>query len=416
MTTVEPARVPARESGHPALPRLISCTRQEFGERYWGQAPLLTRAADLPEPFTDLFSADAVDVLVAERGLRTPFLRMAKDGATLPDRAFTSGGGVGAGITDQVSDDRLLHHFADGATIVLQALHRTWQPVTAFALDLAADLGHPVQVNAYVTPSQNTGFSDHYDVHDVFVLQVEGEKRWRIRPPVHPAPLRDQPWTHHRSAVEQAAAATPLIETTLRPGDCLYLPRGYLHSATALGGVSTHLTIGVHPWTRRHLADELVRVALERASEDPAVRASLPLGVDAGDPGARAGDLELVRSALLRALGEAGPDDLALALARRVRTAQRAAPVHPLAQVRAAQAVTALPGDQVLALRPHLAARLRPSRDGYAALDSRAGTVTIAGADLQRVRRLLDVGQATVGDLGEQLARQLLLSGVVLAP
>ena len=57
----------------------------------------------------------------------------------------------------------------------------------------------PRQVNAYVTPAQNTGFSDHYDVHDVFVLQVAGEKRWRIREPVHPSPLRDQPWTDRRS-------------------------------------------------------------------------------------------------------------------------------------------------------------------------------------------------------------------------
>ena len=36
----------------------------------------------------------------------------------------------------------------------------------------------------------------------------------------------------------------------LRPGDALYLPRGYLHSATALGDISAHLTVGVHPVTR----------------------------------------------------------------------------------------------------------------------------------------------------------------------
>ena len=58
---------------------------------------------------------------------------MAKDGSTLPDRAFTRGGGIGAGIADQVSEDRLLSLFADGATMVLQGLHRTWRPVTAFA-------------------------------------------------------------------------------------------------------------------------------------------------------------------------------------------------------------------------------------------------------------------------------------------
>jgi hypothetical protein len=398
--------------GHPALARLVACSAEEFAGRHWGAEPLLSRADELPAPFTDLFSNVAVDELVSERGLRTPFLRMAKDGSTLAERSFTSGGGTGAGIADQLSDDRLLRLFADGATMVLQALHRTWQPVITFSQDLAADLGHPVQVNAYVTPAQNTGFSDHYDVHDVFVLQVEGQKRWRIRPPVHPQPLRDQPWTDHRAAVQQAASREPLIETTLQPGDCLYLPRGYLHSATALGGVSTHLTIGVHPWTRRHLADELVRVALDRASEDPSVRRSLPLGTDASDPSAWAADLELARAAVLRAVAEVDASDLTESLARRARSAQRASPVGPLAQVSAAESLTP---DQRLALRPHLAARLCPVRDGYAVLESRAGDVRIAEADLERVRRLLDLGEVTVDDLGTTLARHLLLQGIAVA-
>lgn len=404
--------VPARPCGHRALERVVACTPADFAEHYWGRRPLLSRAEDLPAAFTDLFSSAAADELVSERALRTPFLRMAKDGSTLPDRAFTRGGGIGAGIADQVSDDRLLGLFADGATMVLQGLHRTWRPVTQFAQDLAADLGHPVQVNAYLTPAQSTGFSDHYDVHDVFVLQVEGEKRWRIRSPVHPLPLRDQQWTDRRLAVERGAAGEPLIEATLRPGDCLYLPRGYLHSATALGALSTHLTVGVHPWTRRHLADELVRVALARALEDVESRRALPVGVDPADPAAWAADLELVRSALVRAVGEMGAEDLAPALARMARGAQRASPLGPLAQLSAANALS---GQQVLTLRPHVGARMGALRRGYAVLESRAGEVTVAEVDLSRVRGLLDVGSATVAELGERLARELMLRGIVVA-
>lgn len=404
--------VPARPCGHPALERVIACTPADFAEHYWGCQPLLSRAEDLPAAFTDLFSSAAADELVSERALRTPFLRMAKDGSTLPDRAFTRGGGIGAGIADQVSDDRLLGLFADGATMVLQGLHRTWRPVTQFAQDLAADLGHPVQVNAYLTPAQSTGFSDHYDVHDVFVLQVEGEKRWRIRSPVHPMPLRDQPWTDRRLTVERGAAGEPLIEATLRPGDCLYLPRGYLHSATALGALSTHLTVGVHPWTRRHLADELVRVALARALEDVETRRALPAGVDPADPATWAADLELVRSAVVRAVGEMGAEDLAPALARMAREAQRASPLGPLAQLSAANALS---GEQLLTLRPHVGARMGALRRGYAVLESRAGEVTVAEVDLSRVRGLLEVGSATVADLGERLARELMLRGVVVA-
>ena len=168
--------------------------------------------------------------------------------------------------------------------MVLQGLHRVWPPVIAFSQRLAAELGHPVQANAYVTPPQNQGFSDHYDVHDVFVLQIAGEKRWSIHAPVLEAPLRSQPWTDRRRAVEQQAQQPPLIEAVLRPGDCLYLPRGFLHAAVALGGVSTHLTIGVHSWTRYAVAEQLLDQALRTVGSDPALRRSLPLGVRFDDP------------------------------------------------------------------------------------------------------------------------------------
>ena len=75
-----------------------------------------------------------------------------------------------------------------------------------------------MQANAYITPPQNRGFDDHYDVHDVFVLQIEGTKRWIIHEPVHPDPLRDQPWTDRRSAVAEAAKGEAYIDTVLEPG------------------------------------------------------------------------------------------------------------------------------------------------------------------------------------------------------
>ncbi len=400
----------APRGGRSALARLVSVSGEEFADRYWGREPLLSRRDELPEAFADLFSNDAVDELVSRRGLRTPFLRVAKNGATLGDRAFTQGGGVGAAIADQASDDKLLALFGDGATIVLQGVHRTWDPVLTFSQDLAAELGHPVQVNAYVTPAQNTGFSDHYDVHDVFVLQIAGEKRWRIRPPVHPSPLRDEPWNDRRDAVEAAARAEPLIEATLRPGDCLYLPRGYLHAATALGDVSTHLTIGVHPWTRRHLLDELVGLAVRRASTDESVRTSLPLGADLGEPSDWGADLESVRAAVIDAVRDVPAGDLAELLTARSRTAQRAAPIAPVAQVRAAARLT---DDDRLGLRDHLEARLVPAEVG-AVLRSRAGELALSEAETSAVRSLLDHGHTDVASLGPDLARRLVLGAVVV--
>ncbi len=406
--------VPGLLPGHLALPRLVAQDLEEFASRTWGRRALLSPAAALPQGFGDLLDAAAVDELVSQRGLRTPFLRVARRGSTLPERDFTAGGGVGAAIGDQVSDDRLLRLFADGATMVLQGLHRVWPPIVGFAQQLAADLGHPVQVNAYVTPPQSQGFDDHYDVHDVFVLQIDGDKHWRIHEPVHEAPLRDQPWTDHRAAVEQAAGTEPVIDAVLSPGDCLYLPRGYMHAATALGGVSTHLTIGVHTWTRESVARELVAAALARLVDDVEARRSLPLGADVGSAADIEDDVREVRDRLALALQAVADDDVAARLATRRRAAQRAAPVGPLAQLRAASAVDVPDGDLVLVVRPHLAAAIEPTSAGGAVVRSRAGDLTLAADDVAAVTAFLERGDATSVELGPTLARRLLLAGLAV--
>lgn len=404
--------MPGPTSGHPfGLRRLVAGDRDAFAAQGWGRSPLLSRAKDLAGGFDDLLEPGAVDELVSQRGLRTPFLRVAKDGTTLGDRVFTAPGGTGAGIADQVSDDKLVALFADGATLVLQGLHRLWPPIITFAQQLAADLGHPVQVNAYVTPPTSRGFSDHYDVHDVFVLQVEGEKRWSVHAPVHESPLRDQPWTDHRAAVERAAGAEPTIDTVLRPGDVLYLPRGTLHAATALGGISTHLTVGVHIWTRFTLAEQLVAEAVSRLGGDSAVRASLGLGVCVGDPDAIEGDVELVRDRLLKALSDVRAADVAAGLAGPARDAQRAAPVGPLAQLRAG---SDLHDDDLLQLRSHLDALIAERVDGSAELRSRAATLRLEDGEADVVRMLLAGDPTPVARIGRDLARRLLASAVLV--
>jgi len=405
--TAEQMAAPLAEDS--VLARLIAVGRDRFAGQYWGQQPLLSPAADLPGGFGALLSADAIDELVSQRGLRTPFLRVAKDGATLPDKTFTTQGGVGAGIADQVSDDRLVRLFADGSTLVLQALHRVWPPILEFCQRLAAELGHPVQANAYVTPPQNQGFSAHYDVHDVFVLQIEGEKQWRIHPPVLESPLRDQPWNDRKSSVQRQAEESPMLEAILRPGDCLYLPRGYLHAATALGGVSTHLTLGVHVWTRFALAERVMSQVMRSLAGNPAVRASLPLGVDVADATAMRPDIELITAALLHAVEHPDLDQLSESMLQDARRYQRAAPVGPLRQLRDAEAIT---DDSVIALRRHVVASIDHTRSGLV-LRSRAGDLTVTEADVAPLKALLNAGTASGGDLGLELTRHLLLAGLV---
>jgi lysine-specific demethylase/histidyl-hydroxylase NO66 len=324
------------------LRRATGLSIGDFAATYWGACPLVRRAASLPGgDFSDLLSLTAVDELLSQRGLRTPFVRMTRDGNVLAPGRFTRGGGAGADIADQVADDKVLAEFSAGATLVLQGLHRTWPPLGEFAVALTSQLGHPVQINAYVTPPQNQGFAPHYDVHDVFVLQFAGRKRWRVHEPVLAAPLREQPWDSRKAAVAARAADPPLMETVLESGDSMYLPRGYIHAATSLGEISGHLTVGVHPVTRHTLAAE-VFAAL---TDDVELRRSLPVGVNLSDPEVIGGEVEATVAALRAAIDRLDCDAVARGVGRHLAATTRSAPLAPLQQFSAA--ATLGPGSAV---------------------------------------------------------------------
>ncbi|MGY1691816.1 cupin domain-containing protein [Geodermatophilus sp. SYSU D01105] len=302
----------------------------------------------------------------------------------------------------------MLRLFADGSTVVLQGLHRLWPPLIEFADQLAADLGHPTQVNAYVTPPSSRGFSPHYDVHDVFVLQVAGEKHWRIHEPVLPDPLRTQPWNDRAAAVAAAAEREPVIDAVLRPGDALYLPRGYLHSAVALGEISAHLTIGVHPVTRWAAAESVLDLVRVLAAEDPELRRSLPLGVDLADPGAVTDDVAAVVAGLREWLGRVDPAEVADRLRSRTWAQVRPEPVAPLAQ---ATAASALSPDTVLRVRRRLRCQLREPVDGRVTLVAGRRSLELPADTRPALAGLLAAGELKVADLpGLDVADQLTLA------
>jgi len=169
--------------------------------------------------------------------------------------------------------ERVAEEFERGATIVLQALHVYHPPLARFCRELERALGHPAQANAYYTPRSAQGFGVHHDTHDVFCVQVEGQKRWLVYPPVLELPLRDQKYTEAMGEPGEA-----VLDVTLRAGDTLYLPRGWLHEARTSDSHSLHLTIGVATYTwfdaLKAALEETAReeVELRRAASMNAVR------------------------------------------------------------------------------------------------------------------------------------------------
>lgn len=312
------------------LSRCIATDPDTFATEYWGRRPLLSRSGTLPRDFADLLAPDMVDELIAERGVRAPFIRLAKEGDVLAKDCYLGPAGFGAEMPDQVDSAKVLEQFAAGATIVLQGLHRLWPPVIDFVRSLVDDLGHPVQANAYITPPANRGFDPHYDVHDVFVLQTAGQKRWVVHEPVFAHPLPSQPWTQHRAAITARAADEPVIDTVLSAGDALYLPRGWVHSAQALDTTSIHLTVGVSAVT----GVDVARAVVDALADDVHFRASLPMGVHPEHPDEIIASVTKVMAQLVEALRD-NASALSGAAAQQVtqRHAERTRPVavRPLA-------------------------------------------------------------------------------------
>lgn len=245
-----------------------------FLETQWSRAPLHRTACEGPG-FSDLLSLDDVDLLVSSSLPRRPTFRLVRDGTPLDAGRYTRAASLGGRLVPGVGDaGRIWQEFSAGATIVLQALHRSWLPLARFCRDLERELTHPAQANAYVTPPSARGLAVHHDTHDVFVLQVDGRKHWSVHPPVIELPLRSQPW----SAV-MGDAGEPMLTVELAPGDCLYVPRGFPHSARAQDGVSAHVTIGVNSWTGEDVVHEVVR----RVDDELELRRPLPVGFAADE-------------------------------------------------------------------------------------------------------------------------------------
>lgn len=209
-----------------------------------------------PDGFDDLLTLDDVDRFLMTTAIRTPFFRLVEAGERIPESVYTRSGRTGSRDVEGMADPaRVAALFEDGATLVLQGLHRWSEPVTRFCRDLELELGHACQANAYITPAGAQGLSLHEDPHDVFVLQAFGRKRWEL----HTAP---------------GEAERPPIAADVGPGDTIYMPAGTPHSAAAQDAISGHLTIGVHvtPW--REVLDDV----WARQVVDPSMEGSVPAG------------------------------------------------------------------------------------------------------------------------------------------
>ena len=159
-----------------------------------------------------------------------------------------------------------------GYTLNLLDVQERWLPLAAIARDWESYLHHPVAINLYLTPQNSKAFRPHFDDHDVFILQIEGEKDWQIWQPL--VELPGEGFSGNKF-LSQDELGEPTIETKLTAGDLLYLPRGWSHDASTTDRASLHLTIGVFVYT---WSDLLEGVLDEIQQKDLNFHGALPVG------------------------------------------------------------------------------------------------------------------------------------------
>jgi 50S ribosomal protein L16 3-hydroxylase len=156
--------------------------------------------------------------------------------------------------------------------------------------------------------SEGGGVGPHFDSYDVFLIQMAGQRRWRIGAQRN-AVLRDD------VPLKIIANFEPEEEFVLGPGDMLYLPPGWAHDGVAVTAGCMTASVGFRASTAAGLAAELLPRLLDEADDDGKLYAdprqdavTEPACVPAAllDFARRAVEAAVARpQALERALGEA---------------------------------------------------------------------------------------------------------------
>ncbi|MES3002199.1 MAG: cupin domain-containing protein [Pseudomonadota bacterium] len=228
------------------LPLLGGLTPAQFMKRHWQKKPLLVRGA-VPgfQPLlsrAELFDLAGRDEVESRLVAQTPKGWTFRTGP-LARRALPPVSRAGWTLLVQGVD---LHHEP------AHELLSRFRFVPQARLD---DL-----MISYATDGGGVG--PHFDSYDVFLLQAQGRRRWRIGRQKDLSLQEGVP-------LKVLANFEPEEEYVLEPGDMLYLPPRYAHDGVALGECQTY-SIGFRAPARAELAQELLQRLADEASDMPA--------------------------------------------------------------------------------------------------------------------------------------------------
>ena len=242
---------------------------EDFYRDYYEQRPLLTARSE-PLRYADMLTVAALDQFFDSADLRDGMVDVASQQVQIErDTLFDRDG--------RARLNAIAAEYLNGATLIFPHLHESMAELGEFCRALEAVFSAHVQTNIYLTPQRkaegerNQGFPIHYDNHDVFVLQISGSKAWNFYGAPVTIPYRGEAFQVGRHDPGEITESF-----TLKPGDCVYVPRGLMHEAPNVGDEpSLHITVGLITKT---WADLVLESVSELALAESAFRRSLPPG------------------------------------------------------------------------------------------------------------------------------------------
>lgn len=222
-----------------ATPLLGGLTPRAFMKRHWQKSPMIIRqAATFDEPLPD---AQTLFALAAHEHVESRLVRRRGAKWVLEQGPFE----LGALPSPRKAAWTLLVQGVDLHDAAAHALLRRFRFIPDARLD---DV-----MLSYA--SDGGGVGPHVDSYDVFLLQVQGRRRWRIGPPGGHVLRDDVP-------LRMLANFEPTDEWLLDAGDMLYLPPGWGHDGVAEGECIT-CSIGFRAPKRDELAADLLHRTLD---------------------------------------------------------------------------------------------------------------------------------------------------------
>lgn len=251
-----PGKAVFRYMRAPDFEELVGDPEVYFAE-YANKRPMLRSGSPIGDP-QEILSLAHLDKLIHSEAIRPPYIRVFSGGVAVPPARYTRTIKIqGIDVPDVVIPDRVYALFRDGATVTWHSLNQHVPHLRELARELSIRFGTRSDITAFLTPPRKQGFEPHHDPVDVFALQLEGTKRWRVWKPIRE---RRADIGHYR--LEDLGE--PDLDVTLRPGDVLHIPFNTPHMAVSEDQISLHLSVMVQPLMWR----DLMLRTVERLTQD----------------------------------------------------------------------------------------------------------------------------------------------------